>query len=188
MRRSTFRPLSVAEIAERTSSGAQPFDPAVREFLDSWQAFSREERIDALAEEPPPLDAVKDAYLAALAEHLAALDRFDPPAWTEAPTRFLREPFFAGGLESLKATLIVESPSAFRRRLIFISAKALSRPRRRSSRSPAAPEPLDLPGFGTARQSSPQVSAVRSAKTCVHSGTRIDFPEAFARAYCSAAG
>jgi hypothetical protein len=52
----------------------------------------------------------------------------DAPAWTEKPQRFLREPFFAGGLESLKAILIVESPSAFRRRLIFISADGLSRP------------------------------------------------------------
>jgi len=52
------------------------------------------------------------------------------PAWTEEPERFLREPLFAGGLESLKAILIVESPSAFRRRIIFISADGLSRPHR----------------------------------------------------------
>ena len=37
--------------------------------------------------------------------------------------------FFAGGLGSLKARLIVESPSAFRRRLIFVSHDGLHRPR-----------------------------------------------------------
>jgi hypothetical protein len=53
-----------------------------------------------------------------------------PPAWTDEPKRFLTEPYFAGALESLKAMLIADSPAAFRRRLIFVSADALSRPRR----------------------------------------------------------
>jgi hypothetical protein len=130
MKRSSFRPMSVAEIAERASGGKQPFDLAVREFLDSWQTLSRSERSEALAEEPVSVGKVEDAYLAAVAEHLTSIDRIDAPEWTEAPSRFLTEPFFAGGLQSLKATLIVESPSAFRRRLIFISADALSRPAR----------------------------------------------------------
>jgi hypothetical protein len=38
-------------------------------------------------------------------------------------------PFFAGGLESLKATLFVQSPTAFRRRMLFVSKNALDRPR-----------------------------------------------------------
>jgi hypothetical protein len=54
---------------------------------------------------------------------------------------FLREPYFAGGLESLKAILIVESPSAFRRRLIFISADGLSRPRRGFEEESVPPGP-----------------------------------------------
>ena len=130
MRRSSFRPLSVAEIAERASAGVQMFDLAVLEFLDSWQALESEERPEALIEEPTAVGLVEDAYLGALAEHLASGAGFDPPAWTEAPCRFLREPHFAGSLESLKAILLVESPSAFRRRLIFISADSLARPSR----------------------------------------------------------
>ena len=106
------------------------FDPAVREFLDAWQTLDRAEREAALAPEPRRLDAIKDAYLAALAEHLALSHRLATPGWTEQPDRFLSEPFFAGGLESLKAILLVESPLAFRRRLIFISADGLSRPNR----------------------------------------------------------
>ena len=127
MRRSTFRPLSIAEIAERSTAGTQLFDLAVREFLDSWRVMSSDDRLDALAEEPVSVGRIEDAYLAALAEHLASENRIDAPAWTEAPSRFLHEPFFAGGLESLKAILLVESSSAFRRRLIFISPDYLVR-------------------------------------------------------------
>lgn len=125
-----FRPHSIAEIAERAAGEAQSFDPAVREFLDAWQSLSEAEKLRALAGEPAPVGEVEDAYLAALAEHLTAVERFEAPAWSEAPRRFLKRPYFAGGLESLKAMLIVESPSAFRRRQIFISADGLSRPPR----------------------------------------------------------
>jgi hypothetical protein len=120
------RPRSICDIA----AGTQQFDMAVSEFMDAWQTLSVAERRAALAQEPQRLDPIKDAYLAALAEHLALSDRLDVPEWTEQSDRFLSEPFFAGGLESLKAILLVESPLAFRRRLIFISADGLSRPDR----------------------------------------------------------
>lgn len=122
------RPRSIAEIAERAATGTQAFDPAVREFIDSWDLMPPSDREAAVAVEPTLLGGVKDAYLGALAEHLMARHRKFAPSWAEHPERFLREPFFAGGLESLKAILLVESPSAFRRRLIFISADGLSRP------------------------------------------------------------
>jgi hypothetical protein len=125
-----MRPKTIAEIAEHAKAGHGAFDRAVREFLDSWQLMSSDARGGALAREPAPVGRVHDAYLAALAEHLALSDRIAVPEWTEGTDRFLSEPFFAGGLESLKATLLVESPLAFRRRLIFISADALSRPQR----------------------------------------------------------
>ena len=124
------RPRSIAEIARRSGENDNGFDAAVREFLDAWQSMSPAARFDALTEEPQSLGRIHDAYLAALAEHLSLSEGQPAPAWTEAPSRFLGEPFFAGGLESLKATLLAESPLAFRRRLIFISADGLSRPRR----------------------------------------------------------
>jgi hypothetical protein len=127
---SQLRPQSISEIAKRAVHGLQPFDPSVAEFLDQWQTMSGPERRHAITTEPAEITSVKDAYLAALAEHLAREAGYDVPAWTEKPARFLEEPFFAGGLESLKAILLVESPPAFRRRLIFISADALSRPDR----------------------------------------------------------
>ena len=96
-----------------------------------------------MAEEPLLLDDVKDAYLAATAEHLAMRYDLKPPDWAESHGKPLRRAFFAGGLESLKAILTVESPAAFRRRLLFISKNALDRPNR-----------LDEPevGQGTAPQ------------------------------------
>jgi len=134
------RPRALEEIARRADAGIREFDPSVREFLDEWQLMSPEQRTAALEREPQRLSAVKDAYLAALAEHLALSDRVPVPAWTEQPDRFLSEPYFAGGLESLKAILLVESPLAFRRRLIFISADGLSRPDR-TMREAVTPAP-----------------------------------------------
>ena len=125
-----MRPDSIAQVAARAAEEACTFDPSVREFLDQWQLMSPEQRTARLEDEPQRLSGVKDAYLAAVAEHLALSERLPVPAWTEQPDRFLSEPFFASGLESLKAILLVESPLAFRRRLIFISADGLSRPRR----------------------------------------------------------
>lgn len=124
------RPESIAEIGKRAAAETQPFDVAVREFLDAWQSMDHAAMGAAIAAEPRELGSIEDAYLAALAEHLALKHRLPVPRWSEQPRRFLSAPFFAGGLESLKATLIVESPLAFRRRLIFISANALSRPQR----------------------------------------------------------
>jgi hypothetical protein len=124
------RPQSIIEIARRALSRSQGFDAACRELLDEWQSMDDRKKSAALAEEPASIDPVRDAYLAALAEHLALSARLVPPAWSEAPQRFLAEPFFSGGLESLKAILLAESPLAFRRRLIFISADGLSRPNR----------------------------------------------------------
>jgi len=72
---------------------------------------------------------VKDAYLAAVAEHLARSFGLPIPDWSEAQGNRLTRPFFAGNLESLKALLFVQSPTAFRLRMLFVSKDALSRPR-----------------------------------------------------------
>lgn len=123
------RPTSLAEVARRVLAGQQPFDPALREFLDEFYAHPPL-RPEALQEEPQLIDDVKDAYLAAVAEHLAMEYGPAMPAWPDSHGRPLRRAFFAGGLESVKAILTVESPAAFRRRLLFVGKDALDRPRR----------------------------------------------------------
>ena len=122
------RPRSLHEVSVRAKSGAQGFDAALREFLDTFYA-NPERRPEALMARPVALDAVRDAYLAATAEYLAQCHGLAVPDWSETHGRELKRPFFAGGLESLKARLTVESPGAFRRRLLFVSKNALSRPR-----------------------------------------------------------
>lgn len=122
------KPGSLREVVRRVKAGEQKFDPSIREFLDSFYA-NENARQQAIAERPDPLDAVRDAYVAAVAEHLARVYELPIPEWAEIHGNALHEPFFAGGLQSLKGVLVAESPTAFRRRLLFVSRDALSRPR-----------------------------------------------------------
>lgn len=127
------RPATLKDVALRTLDG-EPFDPLLREFLDAFYGADASTRTAALVGTPPPIGPVHDAYLAAVAEHLARKYELAIPQWVDDPQRFLDKPFFAGGLETLKAILLVESPLAFRRRQIFVSANALSRPRENDAR------------------------------------------------------
>ena len=79
----------------------------------------------------PPLTGspYSDAYLGAVGEHLARRWDLRIPAWTDDPRRILHEPVFAGGIEALKAMLLVQSPLAFRRRMIFVEHEPLRRAR-----------------------------------------------------------
>lgn len=125
---SSARPSSVADIAAAAQAG-YPFDFAVREFLDAFYESPGADRPAKLSNTPLSLGPVKDAYLGAVAQHLALRFGLTPPDWTEDPSRFLSQPFFSGGMEGMKALLLLQSPLAFRRRLIFVSEDALSRPR-----------------------------------------------------------
>jgi hypothetical protein len=122
------RPHTLCEVARRVKRNEQDFDAAVREFLDSFY-LNPERRAEAIGERPDLIDPLRDAYLAAVAEHLARSYELPVPEWTDTQGNDLHKPFFAGGLESLKAMLLAESPTAFRRRLLFVSKDALSRPR-----------------------------------------------------------
>jgi hypothetical protein len=117
------------EVARRAETGTQPFDAALREFLDEFYLHpeARQAMIDG---EPPALaDPVAHACLGATGEHLARRWGLAIPPWTDDPSRFLKRPHFTTPLEDLKAMLLVESPIAFRRRLIFTEAEPLRRAR-----------------------------------------------------------
>lgn len=122
------KPRTLVEVVRRVKTGEHTFDPSIREFLDAFYV-NRDSRQQAIDDRPDSIDAVHDAYVAAVAEHLARVYGLRIPEWSEAHGNGLREPFFAGGLQSLKGVLAVESPIAFRRRLLFVSKDALSRPR-----------------------------------------------------------
>jgi hypothetical protein len=129
---SMSRPATLQDVAVRTQSG-ESFDPLLREFLDNFYLADADGRTSAIREQPVAIGAVHDAYLAAVAEHLALRFGLPIPPWSDEPERFLSRPFFAGAFETLKAILLVESPLAFRRRQIFVSANALSRASERAS-------------------------------------------------------
>lgn len=122
----TLRPNSLNDVAYRVNEYGHTFNSTLREFLDEFYRHPEHHAV-RLQEEPERIDEIEDAYLAAVAEHLSQCWQVPCPDWVSKPYRFLHRPYFAGGLESLKATLLVESPVAFRRRMIFVSANALSR-------------------------------------------------------------
>ncbi len=126
------RPSTLREAASRGAVAGRR-DALLREFLDEFYQAPIGRRAAMLSEEPAlDPDERANAYYAALAEHLSLSDRLKVPAWALEKCRFLHKPYFPAGLESLKSMLIVESPPAFRRRMIFVEADPLYRPRRTS--------------------------------------------------------
>jgi transcriptional regulator with XRE-family HTH domain len=128
----TRRPRSLTEVANLGRDRGR-VDMFLREFLDEFYTESDAIKKNLMLVPEPPLNENRreNAYLAAVAEHLAMRNNLSIPAWVNGPDRFLRTPFFPAGLDSLKAICLLESPSAFRRRMIFVDADPLSRPRRK---------------------------------------------------------
>ena len=95
------------------------------------RAVTAEEKLALVSETPVWIDAPSqencNAYWAAMVETLCREAGLTPPEWTESPRCYLHRPWFAGAMESLKAILLAESPVAFRRRNLFVSANALTR-------------------------------------------------------------
>jgi hypothetical protein len=81
---------TLAGVAQRERKG-HGFDHAVRDFLDEFALVAADDgRQQAIAERPEAAgDARHDAFLGALAEHLAAVHELDRPAWAIEPNRFL---------------------------------------------------------------------------------------------------
>lgn len=98
-------------------------------FIDEFNRSSIEKKQTMV--EKFPFKGITDkkyaAYIAAVVEELCFTNNIDIPDWVFDKKYSLKEPFFVGGLESLKAFLIVESPLPFRRRNIFVSENVLKR-------------------------------------------------------------
>lgn len=96
---------------------------ALMDFVDDFRYHK-----DALAvEEPFACDDEKlDATLAGVIETLCDEMKLPIPHWLEQVPS-CREPYFISGMESLKATAIVESPLRFRMRKVFVMENFLSR-------------------------------------------------------------
>jgi len=72
-------------------------------------------------------DSRVDAAFAAMAEHLARQDGWMVPAWARLPGREAWPWWFVTDLRGLHPQALVESPSSFRRRGVFITSGALAR-------------------------------------------------------------
>ena len=130
------RPGTLPEVLRRASRpeggvDADAFRTALAEFLDTFYLDPVPASRRARVEEDPGLtgERWRDAFLGAVGEHLCYrwnLGR--PPAWTDAPERFL-DRFHFMGPERMKPFLLAESPTAFRRRMIMIEAEPLRRVR-----------------------------------------------------------
>ena len=68
-----------------------------------------------------------DAAFAAMAEYLARRDGWEVPSWARLPGREAWPWWFVTDLRGLHPRALVESPSSFRRRGVFITSGALDR-------------------------------------------------------------
>ena len=68
-----------------------------------------------------------DAAFAAMAEYLARRDGWEVPSWARLPGREAWPWWFVTDLPGLHPRALVESPSSFRRRGVFITSGALDR-------------------------------------------------------------
>ncbi|MDQ1308183.1 MAG: hypothetical protein QG671_4017 [Actinomycetota bacterium] len=105
---------------------------AVLQLLDDYTSVLQHQGVEAAeqmwAGGPSSTgDARVDAALAALAEHLARRDGWAVPRWARDPAREAMPWWFVTELRGLHPRALVESPSSFRRRGVFITSDALER-------------------------------------------------------------
>lgn len=120
--------LTLGAVAQRVRAG-EDFQYAVREFVDQFGLRPDDRsRAEAIADRPRATgDARYDAYLGALAEHLALAYRLERPAWSVEPSRFLDRFWFVSDVPGFRAISIAQAPAAFRRRGVFIPERSLHR-------------------------------------------------------------
>jgi len=120
------RAKSIAEVAERILHGAEA-GYEVKDLLHEFQ-ISGSQQMMLVA--PVKLgtrvgDGERyDAFLQALAVHLACKLNSEPPSWTQ-PAIQLPQPWFASPGAAIRNYLLLSSPAPFRARNLFIDADSL---------------------------------------------------------------
>lgn len=142
------RPQNLAEVARIAHKDISDFAMALDEFVDEFyldhpDKAAQQRRLDPIPE--PVGDALVDAWIGAAGEHLAQRWGLRVPAWCCRPEHdALEDPHFYPPSRALRGLLIVESPPAFRSRLLFTRAEPLARARFPAG-VPRAQVPLEWP-------------------------------------------
>ncbi len=106
----------------------QIFGIKIANFVDEFRRASPDRKLKMVEKQKLHFKkCIHNSYFAASVEYLCLESHIPIPSWVHNKKYFLKDPFFAGGLESLKAFLLVESPLSFRRRNIFVSENVLER-------------------------------------------------------------
>lgn len=119
---------TLSGVAVRVRDG-EDFQHAVREFLDEFALRGDDRsRLAAIEARPQPIgDPRQDAYLGALAEHLAAVHGLRRPDWAVEAERFLDRFWFVSDVAGFRAVSIAQAPAAFKRRGVFVPERSLHR-------------------------------------------------------------
>jgi hypothetical protein len=127
------RPQTLAEVARLAQARSSDFAIALDEFVDEFYLDHPDKTAQQRRLDPAPDvvgDTLIDAWIGAAGEHLAQRWGLRPPQWTQRPEHFaLETPAFLPASRALRGVLIVESPPAFRSRLLFTRAEPLGRAR-----------------------------------------------------------
>ncbi len=114
---------SLRETKDKIKNDAEWWRVHLMNFVDDFRYYRD---FTAVAQPFDLSDEKMDALLASTAESLCDEIGLEPPAWL-ADVPACKDPYFVGGIESLKAISIVESPLRFRIRKIFVLENFLSR-------------------------------------------------------------
>jgi hypothetical protein len=127
---------AAARLAEQMLTDGEPliviWRHVVLQLLDDYESDRRRNGTPSAAgrfsiEPAPTASRQVDAALAALAEHLSRRDGWSTPTWAVESSRYARQWWFVSPLKGIHASALQQSPSAFRRRGVFITSDGLAR-------------------------------------------------------------
>jgi hypothetical protein len=129
----TPRPSTLVEVALRSGTVLAAYAVAIAEFMDEFYLDDDDaSRSDRLREMPRAegISSEIAVLLGAVAEHLASRWKLQCPDWVDRQ-EFMGDgrPRFYPKSTRIRPMLIVESPPAFRRRMLFTVAEPLVRAR-----------------------------------------------------------
>jgi hypothetical protein len=131
MAESGFRPMTLASVGRAARRHVADDETMLRlclQFIDDFREADSASWVTLLEDAPPPTgDARWDAFLGALAEHLAYHGDLPIPRWVAHKRRSLKRWWFLSDLPSVMASALAESPAAFRSRGIFVTEDLFAR-------------------------------------------------------------